>query len=292
VQQRLIGAAVLVPVVVVVFLLGQPWLTLAIALLAGFAAYETARLVKLAGLDSDAWLAIPLAVVAVVAMWWMFTHTDSVGRSAIAGIGFVGLVAISAAVVSLRKEPHAGFKNWVGTMTATFYPSLLAFMAAITLVTVPLPTANWPVQIDAGRIWLLVLVLTVWSLDTFAFLAGKFIHRGRFMNHVSPNKTWSGAIGGFVAAVVTCGLLMVIIGQQLAYGLLLGALIGIVAQAGDLTESMLKRAAGEKDSGTLIPGHGGFLDRLDSFLFAAPVMFGFMFVVLGSYSRFLIGLGN
>src|SRR4051794_40547578 len=101
------------------------------------------------------------------------------------------------------------------------------------------------------------------------------------MNHISPNKTWSGAIGGAVAAIVVCALLTGFLGQSILFGALLGLAIGIVAQAGDLTESMIKRAAGEKDSGKLLPGHGGFLDRLDSFLFAAPVMF--VFVVLLSY---------
>jgi len=264
---------VLVPVVVIFFLLGQPWLSIGIALLAALAAYETARLVRLAGLSSDPWLAAALAVLAVLAMWWLVSH-QSVSRSALAGICFVGLVVISTAVVSLRKEPSEGFKTWVGTMVATFYPSLLAFMAGIALVVGPLPASSFFVgRLDAGKAWLVVLVLTVWSLDSFAYLSGKLIGRGRFMNHISPNKTWSGAIGGGIAAVVVCAVLTVAVGEQLLWGLVLGGFIAIAAQAGDLTESMLKRAAGEKDSGTLIPGHGGLLDRLDSFLFAAPVMF-------------------
>ena len=277
-QQRLIGAAVLVPVVVIVFLLGQPWLTLFFAILTGFAAYETARLVRLAGLDADWWLAVGLSVLAVAAMWWLLTH-PSISRTAIAGIGFVGLVVLTTAIVALRKEPHLGFKTWAGTMVATFYPSLLAFMAGIALIKMPMSTADWPLHLDGGQTWLLVLVLTVWSLDTFAYLSGRFIGKGRFMNHISPHKTWAGAIGGGIAAVVVCSALTVAVGEQLKYGVLLGVLIAIVAQAGDLTESMLKRAAGEKDSGTLIPGHGGFLDRLDSFLFAAPVMFGVLMVL-------------
>src|SRR3954453_23365489 len=111
-RQRLISAAVLVPVVVIPFVLGQPWLTLFTAVLAGLAAYETARLVRLAGLESDWWLGVALAVAAGLGMWWLLSHT-SISRSAIAGIGFLGVVVLATALVSLRKEPHAGFKTWV-----------------------------------------------------------------------------------------------------------------------------------------------------------------------------------
>src|SRR4051794_3773024 len=231
-QQRLISAAVLVPVVVIAFLLGQPWLTLFIGILAGLAAFETARLVRLAGLDADTWLAVALTGLAVAAMWWLMTH-PTISRSAIAGMGFAGLVVLATALVALRKEPRAGFKTWVGTMVATFYPSLLAFMAGIAL-TNDRGQGFFGATLDTGRSWLLVLVLTVWSLDTFAYLSGKFLGRGRFMNHISPNKTWTGAIGGGIAAVVVCSALTVALGEELKYGVFLGVLIAIVAQGGDL----------------------------------------------------------
>jgi phosphatidate cytidylyltransferase len=99
------------------------------------------------------------------------------------------------------------------------------------------------------------------------------------MNHISPNKTWSGAIGGAIAAIVVATLLFAAMGRSPIGGALLGVVIAIFAQAGDLAESMLKRAAGAKDSGTLIPGHGGFLDRVDSFLFAAPAMYAALTIV-------------
>jgi phosphatidate cytidylyltransferase len=100
------------------------------------------------------------------------------------------------------------------------------------------------------------------------------------MNHISPKKTWSGAIAGTVAAMAVCTLLFAGSGQSQVGGLLLGFVIAVAAQAGDLAESLLKRAAGAKDSGRLIPGHGGFLDRVDSFLFAAPATYSTL-VALG-----------
>jgi phosphatidate cytidylyltransferase len=128
-------------------------------------------------------------------------------------------------------------------------------------------------QLDNGRIALLFLVLTVWTLDSGAYLSGRTFPRGRMAPHISPNKTWTGAIGGTVAAVVVATILWWGTGDSPVVGAILGFVIAVTAQAGDLAESMLKRAAGQKDSGRLIPGHGGFLDRVDSFLFAAPAMY-------------------
>jgi phosphatidate cytidylyltransferase len=123
---------------------------------------------------------------------------------------------------------------------------------------------------------LLVLVLTVWGFDTFAYLSGRTFKRGRFLNHISPNKTWSGVIGGTIAAALICGALTWGAGRSPLGGAVLGLAIAVTAQAGDVAESLLKRAAGQKDSGTLIPGHGGVLDRTDSFLFAAPTATAFL----------------
>ncbi|MEP7158064.1 MAG: phosphatidate cytidylyltransferase, partial [Chloroflexota bacterium] len=171
-------------------------------------------------------------------------------------------------------DPRIGFLSWAGNVISALYPSLLAFVAVILAVGPSISDrAFLHDTIDSGRIWLLILVLTVWALDTFAYVAGKYHGRGRFMNHISPNKTWSGVVGGTAAALLVCTLLVWAAGQQPLLGIALGAVIAVAAQAGDLAESMLKRAAGVKDSSNLIPGHGGVLDRVDSFLFAAPAMF-------------------
>jgi phosphatidate cytidylyltransferase len=113
-------------------------------------------------------------------------------------------------------------------------------------------------------------VLIVWANDTGAYVAGKTIGQRPFASHVSPRKTWEGTIGGAATAVVAGALLAVALGASPLLGVLAGLVIAIAAVLGDLAESVLKRAAGAKDSGSLIPGHGGMLDRVDSLLFAAP----------------------
>jgi len=272
-RQRLISAAVLVPVVVIVFLLGDPWLTLGVAILAGIGAFEAARLLRLTDLPADAWLAMLAAPIAVIGLRYGADLSPQQVGSLVAG--FMALVIIVAAIAAFRvSDPGTGFRVWAGTIMAALYPALLAFVVGILAVAPALP-AGAPLAgtLDAGRLWLLVLVLTVWSFDSLAYVSGRFIGRGRFMNHISPNKTWSGVIGGSIAAIIVCAVLGWAVGQNPLAGAVLGLAIAVTAQSGDLAESLMKRAAGVKDSGSLIPGHGGILDRVDSFLFAAPVVF-------------------
>jgi phosphatidate cytidylyltransferase len=273
VRQRVLSAAVLVPVTILIFLAGQPWLTLAIALLALLAGVEAFRLLPQAGLPVRLLPGVLAPPVAVLLLAWQGTDE---------GVAvFVAAVLIVAAIDAFRRrDVRDGFLVWMACSFGALYASLLAFLAGILMVAPAVP-ADAPLAgpLDAGRTGLLVLVLTVWSFDTFAYLAGRTFRRGRFLDHISPNKTWSGVIGGTVAAIVVAGLLAWAAGQSAAGGLLLGLAVAVAAQSGDVAESLLKRAAGAKDSGTLIPGHGGILDRTDSFIFAAPVMFTYLVIV-------------
>jgi len=287
-RQRLISAAVLVPVVAIVFIAGQPWLSIAIALLSALAAYETAQLVRRAGLPANPWLAVVAPPIAVLA----FEAAIGPGRVDWGWLLIAPAVAlwvIATAVDGLRNsDARIGFKTWAGTTIAGLYPSLLGCAAGIASVRLTVEHSIDAFGVfDVGRLWLVVLVLTVWTLDSAAYVAGRYHGRGRFMNHISPNKTWSGAIGGTIAAVAVCTLLVALLYlRNPVLGFVLGLVIAVSAQAGDLAESMLKRAAGAKDSGTLIPGHGGILDRVDSFLFAAPaaytVLIGYSLLVPGA----------
>ena len=128
---------------------------------------------------------------------------------------------------------------------------------------------------DLGRAWLLFTLLVVFACDTGAFAVGRLAGRHRMAPRVSPNKTWEGAAGGLAASVgvaLLVGLafdLTVPLWQQA----LIGAVASVAAQVGDLFESALKRAANVKDSGSIMPGHGGILDRMDSILLALPAVF-------------------
>jgi phosphatidate cytidylyltransferase len=280
-QQRLISAAVLVPVVVVVFLAGQPWLTLGIAALAAAGGWEAARLLRDAGLPVDRPLVVAVPPIAVLGLGLASLPEG-------AALAFVAATIVIAGMVAFRyPEVRDGFQAWMSTSFGALYVSLLAFLAGIVAVAPVIdPGAALHGFLDAGRTWLLVLVATVWTFDSMAYLSGRTFKRGRFFPHISPNKTMSGVIGGTVAAIVVAGVLTWAAGGGPIGGMLLGFVIAVTAQSGDLAESMLKRAAGAKDSGSLIPGHGGILDRVDSFLFAAPVMFGYL-VLVGRFGQTL-----
>jgi phosphatidate cytidylyltransferase len=267
-RQRAISAALLVPVVAIPFLLGNPWLTLGVAVLAGLAGVEAASLVRRAGLPADPGIPILLAPLAVLG-----TLLD---RTAAAEVGFAALVVGIAAVVAFRKSDlHEAFLSWAGGVFGALWVAQLAFVPMVMLIAPPLHDSSPAFGVlDRGQTWLLCLVLTVWTCDTFAYLSGRAYPRGRMFPTISPNKTWSGGIGGTIAAmIVAAALFGVLGGVSPAWGALLGLVIAVAAQCGDAAESLVKRAAGVKDSGTLIPGHGGVLDRIDSFLFAAPALY-------------------
>jgi phosphatidate cytidylyltransferase len=129
--------------------------------------------------------------------------------------------------------------------------------------------------------WTLTLVLVVWGYDSGAYLIGRMVGRTRLVDHISPSKTIEGLVGGLVAATLAAGIGAALLGLEPWHPLIIGPVVGMAAQAGDLAESLLKRAAGRKESGFLVPGHGGILDRVDSFLFAAPVLAGYALLVAG-----------
>jgi phosphatidate cytidylyltransferase len=124
----------------------------------------------------------------------------------------------------------------------------------------------------AGRADVLFLLLVVWAGDIGAYLVGRRLGGPRLAPHISPGKTWSGAVGGLLAAVAAGLLAAHVLSDAIIWRVMVvAAVLGIVAQAGDLLESFVKRRLEVKDSGRLIPGHGGLFDRLDGVLAAAPV---------------------
>jgi phosphatidate cytidylyltransferase len=126
-----------------------------------------------------------------------------------------------------------------------------------------------------GKHWLLFMMLVIWSNDTFAYFAGRFFGRRRLFEMVSPKKTWEGAWGGCLGAFLVAGLYARSYLKQESIWFLSVMILTLSAAGilGDLAESLLKRASDEKDSGSLLPGHGGFMDRFDGVVFALPVTY-------------------
>jgi phosphatidate cytidylyltransferase len=276
-RTRVLSALILVPVVLVVLWLGTPFLQLLILVIAALAAHEAFALLQKAGYLNEPLLGTAIALVAIVGAW-LFADRSGVPPMMVA----LGVV-IAAIAAFLRPDPFAGLQSWAATTFGAIYIGLLGFLVLILETAGPLP-AGAPLAgiLDGGRIWLIIAILAVWSFDSGAYLVGRRFGKTHFIPHLSPGKTLEGVAGGIVAATLVSALTLFLAGQNPLGALILGPLISIVAQAGDLAESMLKRAAGVKDSGALIPGHGGMLDRVDSIIFAAPAAY-FYILILGAF---------
>jgi phosphatidate cytidylyltransferase len=191
------------------------------------------------------------------------------------------LLVIISLILEVLKPKPAPIRNvaptWLGVL---FIGWLFPFALRLRLLTHRdlagmhwnLP-ANWMLDFGQGA-WLVVftVVLTT-ALDSGAYFAGKTMGKHKLAPIVSPGKTWEGAVGGFIATLLLGLAFAKAVGLPLTFALTAGIVVGVLGQLADLSKSAIKREIGIKDFGTLIPGHGGVLDRFDSLLYAAPAVY-------------------
>ncbi len=294
-RTRMLTAAVLGPLIIAIVLLGEPWLSLLIGAAAFLALVELVALLDAAGYEPPQVLTIGVGML-LTAAGLVTANDESVGgllTTLLVALDPPGLVAATmvagmlllALAAFTRTDPRSGFVTWAISSFGVAYVGLLLPSIVLVAHLAP-PGGSWmsPVGLigmESGVAWTLTLILVVWGYDTGAYLAGRLLGRHRLVDHISPSKTVEGLAGGLVMATIGAGIGAALIGLEAWHPLVIGPLVGLAAQAGDLAESMLKRAAGRKESGFLVPGHGGVLDRIDSFLFAAPVLAGFALLVAG-----------
>ena len=268
---RLASAIVALPILFAAVWLewprGEPMLFAALVFVAAaIASFELARLSSLWG--DKIHPAIPLVVTMV-----MLISGLSRARGA-STEGYVFFLDIAAVVVC----PLAGWVLGSGRkLPLVDSPPALILRVGVYL-GLSLYYAMQLRFLDDGREWTLLLILVVFATDTSAYLVGRAIGRTPLAPSISPNKTREGAVAGLIGAVVASVLANRILGLDAIMweAAALGAIIGVLGQLGDLAESRLKRKAGVKDSGWLIPGHGGILDRLDSILYVLPAAYLFI----------------
>lgn len=147
----------------------------------------------------------------------------------------------------------------------------ILYAFALLLIALPNASLICLYNLPHGKYTLVWFILTIWGVDITAYLFGKNFGGAKICPMISPGKTWSGLLGAILAGVICTIFGSIFFGLfPILYSTLIGVAIAILGQLGDFTESLIKRAYGVKDSGSMIPGHGGVLDRMDSFIFTAP----------------------
>lgn len=259
---RVATAAVGIPVLTLLIWAGAPTFSVLAATLSGIGAWEFCRLERERGSEP---------VVAVAVIWSVslvgvgHVLAEMSGGDKIKALAFIAGTAY-VAWQTRRARGRVSLGDWRATAAAALYPG--AFLA----LAPPLR------GLDQGREWVLLLVLVTFASDTSAYLVGKLLGRTPLAPSISPGKTLEGAVAGLAGAAVACIVLVLLLDLRasLPLALVLGLLMGIAGQLGDLAESRLKRWAEVKDSGSLMPGHGGVLDRLDSIVFNLALVYPFV----------------
>jgi len=288
---RIATAVVLIPLVLVLVLKAPAYpLVIVAAAVALLAIAEFLKLTAHYGVESLAAL-----THAYVAAFFIFVIVVSSNRtpliettSTIYGIALAAALAPFIFLTAAMRRPEM----------SSGYPAAAASVFAFAYIAIPMALLVEIRRQPAGAIWVIYTLLAVWAGDVFAYFIGKAIGRHRMSPEVSPKKTWEGAIASIVASIVVGTLWMehasAISSALLRAGLIdrrdgifsleqpqlwpiifLSAVVNIAAQLGDLVESLIKRGAGVKDSGSILPGHGGMLDRIDAMLFAVPTVWAY-----------------
>jgi len=264
-MKRVLTALVLIPLVLLLVFLGPRWLVVvATAAVAMMAAWEYLDLAEYSGAHPPR-----IAVLLAIAVLFMGSLQWPDELPAILGIFSLALVV------------YCTFFKPVDQMIPASATAIFGlFYTGFTLTSLPAlrEQSNGPSLVT-------FLLCTVWAGDIAALYTGKALGRHKLAPALSPNKTWEGAIGSVAGSLLVTGVLLLLARwmqahdmavlsypEENCYWLLLAVLVNVAAQVGDLAESALKRSAGVKDSGNLLPGHGGVLDRIDALLVATPVL--------------------
>jgi len=258
-KKRIATAFVLLPLVVIVVWFNEPlpWLAVFAAIWGVLAAWEFYRAVTPSGQK-----AAPLTYFGL--LWTLLFII-----SPLFDYSYLNLILLSSAIVLpavwflARRYKEGAFWGWLWTVAGILYIGwLLSHFVALR-------------ELDSGRDWVLFALFVTFASDSSAYFIGSAIGKHLLAPGVSPKKTWEGAAGGIIGAISVGLLLVMLLKLPITYlqAIPLSIAVSIFGQLGDLLESLFKRRTGIKDSGRAMPGHGGFLDRMDSVVFAGVFVY-------------------
>lgn len=250
--QRILSAAVGIPVLLAAVWRGGWLLFAATVLIMLLSLYEFNRLFLLTETKTSFFImAAGMLILSAGALW--------------GGAGFYGLAVVPVVMIifisGVLSYPGVTPAGVAVRLTGTLYISLFIYFYLIR-------------TLDGGQLWILILLASIWAGDTLAYFTGKKLGKRKLAPELSPGKTVEGAVGGLAGGILGAfGVNFLFPSLPLGQVLAVSAVAGVFGIIGDLFESSLKRQGGIKDSGNIIPGHGGVLDRFDSLIFAAPAVY-------------------
>lgn len=251
-RTRVITALIALPLVIGAIMAGGLWFLGAVALVTLIAGWEFGRMMKAGGFTTT-----PLLTLGLIILLLLNSYRSDLNLSCI-----ISLVLLVSLVWQLfRTDSLAPTADWALTLAGGLYIGWgMAHLVALR-------------QLAGGVAWVWLALLSTWSTDTMAYFTGRTLGRHKLWPRHSPHKTWEGLIGSFGGGLF--GAAIVAFFSNLGWGtaLVIGLIVPVVALFGDLSISMMKRHVGVKDSSHLFPGHGGFLDRIDSLLFVNVVVY-------------------
>jgi phosphatidate cytidylyltransferase len=273
VGQRWLTAVIAIPIVLIFVWFGGWVAFAAVLLVVGLGTLELHNMLLHAGYHPLIWISFGLSTLFLVAA--MLPQQ----RLQIIEIGLGGALLVSFPWLFFRQKLDGAMVDWALTLAISLYLGwpmsfflLLRGYEAATIRALDIAAVHLP----AGAWWVLTVLLGVWGFDAAAFFTGRYLGRHRLAPKISPAKSWEGVLGGLIVSILAALLLTVRpLGVPWYIAIGLGSVLGVAAVLGDLAESLIKRQTRVKDSGQILPGHGGMLDRIDSMLFAVIVVYVF-----------------
>jgi phosphatidate cytidylyltransferase len=254
-RQRIITAAIGLPIFLAITWLGNPWFTIMVAIIAILGSIEFYRMVISPKIEPIIYFAIFTIVVLSISPY----HPPFLTKPIILTLAII--ISLSWLIFSPKKD--SAFSKWAWLIAGILYIGwMFSYWNELRNLTNGRELTYWSIFI-------------VMASDTCAFFAGRAWGKHYMAPSISPKKTWEGAVVGLLGSIIISIVLGIAFSLPFSYWQLatLGFLIGVLAQIGDMVESLLKRNTGVKDSGNLIPGHGGILDRVDSFILVGAIVY-------------------
>jgi phosphatidate cytidylyltransferase len=265
-KERVITAFISLPALIAAIWFGAPWFTLLIAAAALTGTHEFYRLGGLGKREPLLYLGLLWSLALVLSPHY---QRSAVSYPIIAASMLVSLICLLG-----RPSRETAFRSWAWMIAGGLYVGwMLSYWLNLR-------------GLEGGRNWVYLAMFTTFANDTAAFFVGRAWGKRKLAPAISAAKTWEGAIGGLISAIVAALVIATVLDivSHFAFKywqiMLLGFLVGLFAQLGDLVESLLKRNTGVKESGNLLPGHGGILDRFDSLIFVGAMVYYYVTCVM------------